>query len=50
MEQYIVNGKVFLNGSFQEKTIGIEGGCLHILPKEEKPADGAAVYNAEGKK
>ena len=37
MEQYIVNGKVFLDGSFQEKTIGIEGGCLHIFPKEEKP-------------
>lgn len=50
MEQYIVNGKVFLDGGFQEKTIGVEGGCLHILPKEEKPVDGAAVYDAEGKR
>lgn len=50
MEKYIVNGKVFLDGCFQEKTIGIKGGQLHILPKEEKPADGAAVYDAEGKR
>lgn len=50
MEQYIVNGKVFLDGSFQEKTIGVEGGCIRILPKEEKLQDGVKVYDAEGKK
>lgn len=50
MEQYMINGKVFLDGSFQEKTIGVEGGIIHILPKDEKPQDGAKVYDAEGKK
>lgn len=50
MEQYIINGRVFLDGSFQEKTIGIEGGCIRILPKEEALEDGAKVYDAEGKK
>lgn len=50
MEQYIVNGSVFIDGSFREKTIGVEGGCLHILPKEETPTEGAAVYDAKGKK
>ena len=50
MEQYIVNGKVFLDGSFQEKTIGVEGGCIHILSKDAALEDGAKVYDAEGKK
>ncbi len=50
MEQYIVNGKVFLGGSFQEKTVGIEDGRIHILPKEEMPKEGAKVYDAEGKR
>ncbi len=50
MEQYIVNGKVFLDGSFQEKTIGVEGGCIHILQKDADLEGGAKVYDAEGKK
>ena len=50
MEQYIVNGKVFLDGSFQEKTVGIKDGRIHILPKEEMPKEGAKVYDAEGKR
>ncbi len=50
MEQYIVNGKVFLDGSFQEKIVGIEDGRIHILPKEEMPKEGAKVYDAEGKR
>ncbi len=50
MEQYIVNGKVFLDGSFQEKTIGVEGGCIRILPKDADLEEGAKVYDAEGKK
>ena len=50
MEQYIVNGKVFLDGSFQEKTIGVEGGCIRILPKDADLEDGVKVYDAEGKK
>ncbi len=50
MEQYIVNGKVFLDGSFQEKTIGVEGGCIRILPKDGALEEGAKVYDAEGKK
>ena len=50
MEQYMVNGKVFLDGSFQEKTVGIEDGRIHILPKEEMPKEGAKVYDAEGKR
>ena len=43
MEQYIVNGKVFLDGSFQEKTIGVEGGCIRILPKDGALEEGAKV-------
>lgn len=50
MEQYIVNGKVFLDGSFQEKTIGVKGGCIRLLPKDEALEEGAKVYDAEGKK
>ena len=50
MEKYIVNGKVFLDGSFQEKTIGVEGGCIRILPKDADLEDGVKVYDAEGKK
>ena len=50
MEQYIVNGKVFLDGSFQEKTIGVEGGCIRILPKDADLEGGAKVYDAEWKK
>lgn len=50
MEQYIVNGKVFLDGSFQEKTIGVEGGCIRLLPKDGALEDGVKVYDAEGKK
>lgn len=50
MDQYIVNGKVFSEGSFQEKTIGIEDGRLHIFPKDQALEEGAGVYDAEGKK
>ncbi len=50
MEQYIVNGKVFLDGSFQEKTIGVEGGCIRLLPQDRALEDGVKVYDAEGKK
>lgn len=50
MEQYIINGNVYLDGSFQEKTIGIDGGCIHVLPKDEKLEDGVGVYDAGGKK
>lgn len=50
MEQYIVNGKVFLDGSFQEKTIGVTGGCIRILPKDAALESEAKVYDAEGKK
>lgn len=50
MEQYIVNGKVFLDGSFQEKTIGVEGGCIRLLPQDGALEDGVKVYDAEGKK
>ena len=50
MEQYMGNGKVFLDGSFQEKTVGIKDGRIHILPKEEMPKEGAKVYDAEGKR
>ena len=42
--------KFFLDGSFQEKTVGIEDGRIHILPKEEMPKEGAKVYDAEGKR
>ena len=50
MEQYIVNGKVYLDGVFQEKTIGIESGYIHVLPMGQRPEDGAKVYDAAGKK
>lgn len=50
MEQYIVNGNVFLEGSFQKKTIGVEDGRIRILPEDEKCQDGAKVYDADGKK
>lgn len=50
MEQYIVNGKVYLDGVFQEKTIGIESGYIHVLPLGQQPEDGAKVYDAAGKK
>lgn len=50
MEQYIVSGKVYLDGVFQEKTIGIESGYIHVLPLGQRPEDGAKVYDAAGKK
>lgn len=50
MEQYVVKGKVFLDGSFQQKTIGIENGRIHILPEDEKCREGAKIYDAGGKK
>ncbi len=50
MEQYIVNGKVYLDGVFQEETIGIESGYIHVLPLGQRPEDGAKVYDAAGKK
>ena len=50
MEQYIVNGKGYLDGVFQEKTIGIESGYIHVLPLGQRPEDGAKVYDAAGKK
>ena len=50
MEQYIVNGRVFTDGKFQEKTIGVEGGCLHILPTDTEIPEGANVYDAKGKR
>ncbi len=50
MEQYIVNGKVYLDGAFQEKTIGIENGHIHVLPLGQQPEDGVKVYDAAGKK
>lgn len=50
MEQYIVNGRVFTDGKFQEKMIGVEGGCLHILPIDTEIPEGANVYDAKGKR
>lgn len=50
MEQYIVNGNVFLEGSFQKKTIGVEDGRIRILPEDEKCKEGAKIYDADGKK
>ena len=50
MEQYIVNGSVFIDGAFQEKTIEVTDGCLHILPADAAVKDGAKVYDAAGKR
>lgn len=50
MEQYIVNGNVFIDGMFQEKTIKAADGCLHILPADAEIEDGAKVYDAGGKR
>ena len=50
MDQYIINGKVYIDGIFQEKVIGIENGQIRVLPQGQQPEDGAKVYNAEGKK
>ena len=50
MEQYIVNGKVYSDGVFKEKTICIESGYIHVLPLGQRPEDGAKVYDAAGKK
>lgn len=50
MDQYIINGQVYIDGIFQEKVIGIENGQIRVLPQGQQPEDGAKVYNAEGKK
>lgn len=50
MDQYIINGKVYIDGIFQEKVIGIENGQIRVLPQGQQPEDGAKVYDAEGKK
>ena len=49
MEQYIVMVK-FFGRKLSGKTVGIEDGRIHILPKEEMPKEGAKVYDAEGKR
>ena len=50
MEQYIINGKVFIDGTFQDKTIKVTDGCLHILSADAEVEDGARVYDAKGQR
>lgn len=46
--QYIVNGQVYIDRGFQEKTVAMEGGKLNLLPLDA-PVDGE-VFDAAGKR
>lgn len=50
MEQYIVNGKVFLDGSFQEKTIGVEGDAYVSCRKTQIWKAGQRYMMRKGKR
>jgi len=49
-DSYIINGQVYINRTFEEKTIAICDGKLEILDKAAVLPDGAEVYDAGGKK
>lgn len=50
MKTYIINGNVYINGSFEEKTILLEDGKINLLNQEDEIPKGAEVYDAAGKK
>ena len=50
MSRYIVNGEVYIEHRFLNKTIKIEDGKLIILPPDAPIEAGAEVYNATGRK
>ena len=45
--QYIVGGQVYVDRSFQQKTVAMEEGKLRLLPPDT-PVSGE-VYDAAGK-
>ena len=48
-ERYLVNGQVYLNRSFEPKTVKISGGVIHLLEPGPVPS-GGEVVDAAGKK
>lgn len=47
---YIINGEVFIDHSFQQKTIKISNGFLQLLDEGAKCSDDGEYYDAAGKK
>lgn len=49
-EMYIVNGEIYIDGTFQKGTLGIHGGCIRLCEEKCAIPAGAEVLDAEGKK
>lgn len=49
-EYYLINGQVYLNHAFEERTLGIREGKIEILPTNEELPKGADIIDIKGKK
>lgn len=49
-DQYIINGKIYREGRFEEGALGIHDGKLQLYPAGHPVPAGAAVMDADGKK
>ncbi len=49
-EYYIINGEVYINHSFEKKTVMIDQGVIKLLPPNEKLPDTAYIIDATDKK
>ena len=49
-KSYIINGDVYIEGSFQKKTIMLQDEKIYLLEPSKKLDLGANVFDAEGKK
>ena len=47
---YIVNGKVYIDRTFVNKTVAIHEGKIEILDADTNVPDNAEVFDAAGKK
>ncbi len=47
---YITNGLVYIDHTFEKKTIGIQDGKIELLPAEEKLPETADIIDVAGKK
>lgn len=49
-DTYIINGEVFLEHSFEQKTVRLKNGKIEVCEKDTEIEEGSLVYDAEGKK
>lgn len=49
-EFYLLNGQVYIDHAFEERTLGLRDGKIEILPANKRPIEGVNIIDIKGKK